>query len=132
MNGILVVWCQYLPESIKWHFGNLGSIRSPDGQCSGNYFVNGSKTFFNLDRFEKNGQYDGGILIKLRNPEIDKAQANRVKTQKLETLLNIFGNSTFRIFEILEHYGTPQNADSHPTPPHPTPSQCRLLAIVLL
>ena len=26
MNGILVIWEQYLPESTKWNFGNLGSI----------------------------------------------------------------------------------------------------------
>ena len=27
MNGILVVWDQYLPEYMKWIFGNLGSIK---------------------------------------------------------------------------------------------------------
>ena len=30
---MLVVRYQYVPENLEWNFGNLGSIKCPDGQC---------------------------------------------------------------------------------------------------
>ena len=37
MDGISVVWYQYLPENTKWNFGNLRSIKNADGQCLENW-----------------------------------------------------------------------------------------------
>ena len=61
MNGILVVWDQYLPENMKWSFGNLGSIKSLEGKYLENFVVNGFRAFVNLD----NRKNDGGIFINL-------------------------------------------------------------------
>ena len=79
MNGILVVWDQYLPENMKWHFGNLGLIssnKSPDGQCwkfskgqGGGIIMDiiagGSKAFGANDRFEKIGHFTWWNLNKI-------------------------------------------------------------------
>ena len=71
MNGILVIWDQYLLESMKWDLSNLGSIsfnKSPDGQClellqrAGatkveKHFVGGSMAVGVNDRVEQNGKH---------------------------------------------------------------------------
>ena len=66
MNGNLVVWDKYLPENMKWSFRNLGSFKSPDGECLKkqkdwgapimNIIVGGSKTIGVNDRFAQTNE----------------------------------------------------------------------------
>ena len=83
MNEILVIWDQYLPESMKWNFGNMGLVssnNSPDGQCwqfwkgrGGGWgwghcnetYFGGSNTICVNDRFEKETEHlHCGVTIK--------------------------------------------------------------------
>ena len=79
------IWDQYLPESMKWNFGNMGLVssnKSPDGQCwifwkgragalrSKNNLRMGPKRIPSttyLKKKRKNGGWDLGKILKIQN-----------------------------------------------------------------
>ena len=54
-----------LLENMKLIFDNLGSIKSPDGQCLEDYVSGGSKQSSISIVLNKNGKQDGGISVNL-------------------------------------------------------------------